>query len=208
MDSHDTQSVERFLLWIDSVGGYWVCRGETITIGQPNDRDTVDVPILGDLSSRHARLRRDDESYLVEALREVTVDGQPVHEFGWLHDGSEIRLGQAVRLAFHHPNALSGTVRLDFVSRHRTQPTTDAVLWMADACILGPKPSSHVVCRKWTREVILYRNQTELFCRTPGTFTVDGTRCQDRGRITTSSHIEGEGFRFHLEPIGVSGRVP
>ena len=183
------------------MGGYWICRGEAITIGQPHEREAVDVPILGDLSSRHARLQRDGEGFLIEALRDVAVDGRPVHEFGWLRDGSEIRLGESVRLALHRPNALSGTVRLDFVSRHRTQPMTDAVLWMADACILGPKPSSHVVCRRWTREVILYRNGEELFCRTPGAFTIDGVRCEDRGRVTTDSHVEGEGFRFHLEPI-------
>ena len=38
----------------------------------------ADVPILADLSSRHARIRRDGEGYLIEALREVRVDGRPV----------------------------------------------------------------------------------------------------------------------------------
>ena len=64
MDSRSLQHSERFMLWIDAVGGYWVCLGETITIGQPDRRPVADVPILGDLSSCHARLRRDGEGFL------------------------------------------------------------------------------------------------------------------------------------------------
>ena len=166
MDFRRARHAERFMLWIDAVGGYWVCLGDEITIGQPDGRRTADVPILGDLSSCHARLRRDGEGFLIEAIRETSVDGRPVRDVGWLRDGSEIQLGESVRLLFRRPHALSGTVRLDFLSRHRTQPSADAVLWMADTCILGPKRHSHVVCRDWTREVMLYRDADELYCRT------------------------------------------
>jgi hypothetical protein len=189
------------MLWIDSVGGYWVCLGDEMTIGQPSRQAAPEVPILGDLSNHHARLRRDGEGFLVEAIRETSVDGRVVQDFGWLRDGSQMQLGGAVRLAFRRPHALSGTARIDFVSRHRTQPSADAVLWMADSCILGPKHHSHVVCHNWTREVLLYRDGDDLFCRTSGEFEIDGQRCRDRGRISQNSRIEGDGFRFNLEPI-------
>ena len=66
-----------------------------------------------------------------------------------------------------HP--LSLTARLDFLSRHRTQPPADAVLLLADSCVLGPKPHSHIVCRDWTREVILFRHEEKLYlpCHRP-----------------------------------------
>lgn len=202
MNSHGARQADRFMLWIDSVGGYWVCLGDEITLGQPSRPAMPEVPILGDLSSQHARLHRDGEGFLIEAIRETAVDGRAVSDFDWLHDGSQIQLGSAVRLAFRRPHALSGTARIDFVSRHHTQPSADAVLWMADACILGPKRHSHVVCRNWTREVIVYRDGEGLFCRTPGEFTIDGRPCQGRGRISRTSRIEGDGFRLNLEPIG------
>src|ERR1017187_3824076 len=98
MDVRGLRHSERFMLWIDAVGGYWVCLGDEITIGQPDRRATADVPILGDLSTCHARLRRDGEGFIIEAIREVAVDGRPVRDFGWLRDGSQIQLGESVRL--------------------------------------------------------------------------------------------------------------
>ena len=197
----DAKHSERFMLWIDAVGGYWVCLGDKITLGQPDARGTADVPILGDLSSRHARILRDGEGYLVEAFREVRVNGRVVQDVGWLGDGTRMQLGGSVRLLFRRPHPLSTTARLDFLSRHRTQPSADSVLLMADACVLGPKPHSHVVCRDWTREVILYRREQELYCRTAGAFEIDGVACRGDGPVTRNSRIEGEGFSFNLEAI-------
>ena len=72
---------------------------------------------------------------------------------------------------------------------------------MADLCILGPKPHSHVLCRHWPQEVLLFRHDDALFCRTAGRFEIDGVACHDRGRITSNSHVAGEGFSFKLEAI-------
>jgi hypothetical protein len=192
---------DKFMMWIDAVGGYWVCLNDEITIGQPAATGNIDVPILGDISPRHARIHRDGEGYLIEAIREVCVDGRKVRPVASLSDGCRIELGESVKLIFRRSHALSGTARLDFASRHRTQPSADAVLLMADSCILGPKRHSHVVCRNWPREVILYRHDEELYCRTAGNFKIDGVLCKDRGPVTRNSHITGEGFSFKLEGI-------
>lgn len=192
---------ERFLLWIDAVGGYWVCLGDEVTIGQPVRIGGVDIPILGDLSGHHARIRRDGEGYLIEALRDVKVDGRPVKQAALLSDGDVIELGHRVRMVFRRPHALSVTARLDFVSRHRTQPSADAVVLMADTCVLGPKPHSHIVCRKWSDEVILYRHGEDLFCRSPGELEIDGRKFFDKGKITKNSRVAGERFAICLEEI-------
>ncbi len=130
---------ERFLLWIDAVGGYWVCLGDEITLGQPDARGTADVPILGDLvepARLHPPRRRglpdrgDGGRSASTAARCATSAGSATAAgFSW---------AASVRLVFRRPHPLSATARLDFVSRHRTQPSTDAVLLMADACVLGP----------------------------------------------------------------------
>jgi hypothetical protein len=110
-------------------------------------------------------------------------------------------LGEGVKLIFRRPHALSGTARLDFASRHRTQPLADGVLLMADSCVMGPKPYSHVVCRDWPQEVVLYRYEDQLHCRTAGPMEIDGRRCHDRSPIRRNSRVVGERFSFSLEPI-------
>ena len=201
MAIHGTKPSEKFMLWVDSVGGYWVCMAPEVLIGQPGESGEADVPILADISSRHARIVREEENYLIEAIRSVRVDGRPVQEAQWLSNGSRIELGESVKLAIRRPHPLSATARLDFLSRHRTQPQADAVLLMADACVLGPRPHSHVVCRDWTREVVLFRREEKLFCRVAGRFEIDGVPCRDQGLVLRNSRVSGDGFSFTLEPI-------
>jgi len=206
MDLHGTQPTNKFMLWVDAVGGFWVCTGDEIVLGQPVRGQEVDVPILGDISSRHARIRRDEEGYLIEAIREVYVDNRQVKGTTSLVDGNRIALGRiasgtGVRLVFRRPHPLSATARLDFVSHHRTQPSADAVLLMADACILGPTPTCHVVCRDWKQEVVLYRQDRELCCRTGGRVEIDGVPRHGRGSLTQNSRLQGEGFSLSLEEI-------
>ncbi|MEN6406298.1 MAG: hypothetical protein ABFC77_07495, partial [Thermoguttaceae bacterium] len=101
-------------------------------------------------------------------------------------------------------HALSATARLEFVSPHRTQPSTVAVLWMADSCVLGSKSHSHVVCRRWTREVILYAGAEPdgLRCRVDGgPLVIDGVAHDRDGPIGPKSRVEGDGFSFRFEPI-------
>ena len=201
MDPPNAHQAERFMLWVDAVGGFWVCLADQVTLGQPVRSGTVDIPILADISSRHARIRRDGEGYLIEAIREVRVDGRQVSKMAPLAHGSRILLGERVRLVFRRPHALSATARLDFDSHHRTLPSADAVLLMADSCILGPDPRSHIICPDWPHEVILYRHDEELCCRTTGYWEIDGVRCKGRGRVTRNSRVEGEGFSLKLEEI-------
>jgi len=201
MDSYSGRKADRFLLWVDAVGGYLVCLADEVTLGQPVGSKPVDVPILGDLSSRHARIWRDGGGYLIEAIREIRVDDRLVRRVALLGQRSEIRLGDSVKLLFRRPHALSATARLDFLSRHRTEPSVDAVLLMADSCVLGPKPHSHVVCRDWPHEVVLYRHDDELYCRSRGVVQIDGVRREGRSPITRSSRIVGDRFSFSLEPV-------
>lgn len=201
MDRTFGQPSSRFLLWVDAVGGYWVCLGDEVVLGQPCAAGRIDVPILGDVSGRHARVRRDSEGYLIEAFRDVKVNGHRVQQSALLEDGAKIQLGDGVRLLFRRPHALSATARLEFLSHHRTHPTTDAVLLMADACVLGPRSHSHVVCRDWPQEVILFRHEAQLYCRTAGYFEIDGLGQRERGQIHRNARIAGDHFSLTLEAI-------
>jgi hypothetical protein len=174
---------QRLMLWIDAVGAFQVCLGESVVLGQPAPdaeprRRGPDVAILGDLHARHARITRDGEGYLIEAFHPVAVDGRPVDRAAPLRDGSEITLGRNVRLRLRRPHALSGTARLEPLSRHRIVPTADAVLLMAETCVLGPKPTSHVACPGWPKEIVL-----------------------NRRNLKPDARIEGEGYSMTIERI-------
>lgn len=191
----------RFLLWVDGVGGYLVCDGPEVIVGQPVPGIQVDVPILGDISRQHCRIRRDGESYLLVPLRPVKLDGREIAGAATLVDGALIEMGQGVQLRFRRPHPLSATARLEFASRHRTQPSADGVLLMAESCVLGPGAGSHVVCRDWTKEAVLFRQGNTLRCRVSGPFSVDGCPAVDRADLGPSSQVLGEDFSFSLEQL-------
>jgi hypothetical protein len=192
----------RFLLWIDSVGGYLVCLGDEVVLGQPVDGGPADVPILADLSRRHATIRREQEGYTILATspHRIGVNGRAITSAGALTDGCVIELGGSVRIRFRQPHPLSQTARLEFLSHHRTRPGADAVLLFASTCVLGPKRASHVVCRNWNDEVLLSRQGDGLQCRASGRFEIDGVPQDNEGLLTFRSQVSGEDFGFRLEP--------
>ncbi|MCY2987187.1 MAG: FHA domain-containing protein [Planctomycetota bacterium] len=189
-----------FLLWVDAVGGFLVCCGDEIVLGQAVPGNRVDIPLLADLSRQHARICRED-GYFIEPLRRVCVEGREIDGPTVLADGDEIELGKGVRLRFRQPHALSATARLEFVSRHRTQPTVDAVLLMAESCVLGPNGNSHVVCRPWSHDVVFYRRDGRLYCRARDGLEIDGRFCHGEGLVHPNSHVVGTDFSLSLESV-------
>ena len=197
----EQSSPNRFVMWIDAVGGFLVCLDDRIVLGQPTPENRVEVPILADLSRRHAVIYRDGEGYVIEPLHSVRVDEREIHGPAPLQDGSLIQLGGAVRMRFCRPHALSGTARLDFESQHKTQPSCDAILLMADSCVLGPSSHCHVCCRDWQQDMVIYRHGKKLQCRTTSPFQIDGQTCDSHGQVGFGSQIEGDDFSLSLEEV-------
>ena len=193
-----TESLDRFLLWIDAVGGYLVCRGDEVVIGQAGGAG-VDIPFVADISRRHAKIRRDGEAYLLEPIQSVMLEGKAVAECQELADGDEISLG-SVRLRFRRPHPLSCSARLEFVSQHRTQPTADGVILMAESCVLGRSQQNHVVCRDFAEDVVLFQRDNKLHCRCMSPIDVDGRRCDGVSELSATSHVSNDDFSLSLEP--------
>ena len=78
----------------------------------------------------------------------------------------------------------------------------DGVLLMAETCILGAAPQSHVVAPGLSDPVVLYRQGSALWCRAAGGFEVDGKACAARAPLTLQSSVLGDGFSFSLESLG------
>ncbi len=165
---HHALPMGRYWIWIDGVGGYLACEESSVVLGRAVPGSGVAVPLLADMARRHAAVHREEDMYWLEAYEPTRLNGARVNERATLRGGDELELGQGVRLRFTQPHPLSATARLDFASRHRTQPKVDGVLLLADTCLLGPSATCHVQCRDWTRELILYRQASAWFCRLDG----------------------------------------
>src|SRR5262249_22966667 len=130
---------QRFLLWVDGVGGFLVCLGNRVTVGQATPDGYVDVPLYADVSRLHAALTRENGSYVLEGMRPVQVNGQPT-EKALLRPNDRITLGETCQLQFRQPAPVSASARLDLTSGQRLPLAADGVLLMADTLLLGPGP--------------------------------------------------------------------
>jgi tetratricopeptide (TPR) repeat protein len=189
-----------FHLWIDGVGGYLVCLGNRITLGQATPESTVDVPLLADVSRLHAALTRDSEGYLLHALRTAHLNGKPV-EKALLRNGDRVTLGSCCQLQFRQPVPVSTSARLDLVSGHRLRLAVDGVLLMADTLIIGPGQQVHVQMPETQQSVILFRQKNGLGIRTNGMMTINGQSVRERGLLGSGAHVMGEDFSMTLEPV-------
>jgi hypothetical protein len=159
------------------------------------------VAIRGDLSRKHAVIHRRGEAYTIEPFALVQVNGRRIRDCTLLSDGAEIMLGENVRLRFRQPHPLSATARLEFLSRHRTQPYSDAVLLMAESCVLGPEERNHVVCRDWRQDLVLYQQGEGLCCRTSQQVQIDGRLCDGQAPVEWNSQIVGDTFSVTMEEV-------
>jgi hypothetical protein len=191
----------RALLWVDAVGGYLVCLDDCVVLGQPSSGEKVAVPILADLSRRQALIRRDSGAYVLEPLAATLVDGRRISTPFVLSHNQLIQLGDNVRVRFEKPHALSATARLVIESHHKTQPSADAVLLMADSCVLGPNRHCHVRCRDWLRDVVVFRQEDRLFCRASEPVALDGVVQHGECEIQPGTRVEGEEFSFTWETV-------
>ena len=76
-----TSQCKRYTLWIDGVGAWHVCVGNTVEIGGPAlDHAESDICLMANISRRHATLQRDGEDWFIHARHPTVVSGRTVGE--------------------------------------------------------------------------------------------------------------------------------
>jgi hypothetical protein len=118
-----------------------------------------------------------------------------------LNDNALIELGDSVRLRFRRPHALSATAVLTVESHHKTDPAVDAVVLMSDSCILGPQRHSHVCCRDWSEDLVLFRRGAGLAFRTSAAVEVDGEPVDKNAVLPGNCRLEAENFALSFEDL-------
>ena len=193
-------SPDRFLLWIDGVGGYLVCLGSRIAFGQAIPGSPVDVPVVADVSRMHATLARDGEGYVLEAVRAMQVNGQAVTR-AILRPGDRVTLGPSCQFQFLQPAPASATARLDLVSGHRLPLGVDGLLIMAETLVMGSGPQVHLTVPDLKEPVVFFRHKDGLGLRHSGGLTVNGQKVPERTILGPRALVSGDDFAFAVEPV-------
>lgn len=196
----DVAPARRYLLWIDGVGGFLLLIGDHLWIGPPNLDESVALAFQGDIAERHAALHRNRLGYWIESLHSCRVNRRPIRASQRLCTGDVVELGQSVRFQFHQPHGLSWTARLEWCSGRRTVPSSDGAVLLADTCVLGPKPSSHIVCPTWRHQAVFYQRDHRLWCHASEEFQTDGEPAVQPVDVTNGAQVEGENWALTLEP--------
>ena len=195
------QQSKRMVAWIDEVGGFLICLGEEVILGQPAGSGGADIPLLADLSRRHATIRREAEAYVLTPIHQVSIDGQPLTIPTVLRNEALIELGAAVQLRFHKPHALSSTAVLTIETHHKIEPAVEAIVLMSESCILGPQKHSHIVCRDWAEDVVLFRRGEQVHIRSSAEVEIEGNLGESEDIITGNCRVVGEDFALSLEEL-------
>jgi len=192
----------RFMIWIDGVGAYLLCLGERVSIGGPDvDGNPADIPMLANLSRRHATFVRNGEGYMLEAHSPTRVAGRPIADRTYLNDGYELEFGNNVRLRFRLPTVLSASVRLEFLSDHRPAHRVDGIILMDEACLIGPGIENHIQCAGWPESVVLFLRDGRFLCKARSDLFVDGNHAHEGTIIEPGHVVSGTDFQFRIETI-------
>ncbi len=190
---------QRRILWVDSVGGFLLCMSPEIMLGRAVAESGVDVPIIGDLSRRHAKITRSRNDYVLTPFAKTQIDGQTVSAPTLLKHGQLITLGNHVQIRFTRPHRYSGTARLDIISRHRTQPWSDAILLVAESLILGSRPVCHIVDPDATRQLILAFRDGRWHFRYDGNIDSAGRVLRSGDEVPIGCRFVADGLSMTLE---------
>lgn len=192
---------DNFFLWVDAIGVWQVLCRDDLLIGSAAAVDeAADISLLAPLSRRHARFIRQDDAWFLQPLQSCAVGGRPVTGRTLLRNGSEIQLGDRVRLRFRIPSVLSASALLEFLSGHQPRLSLNGVLLMADTLLLGPRQDNHVCCPAWPDSVVLYRRQQQLLCRSKIPLTLADAPLPEQHDLSQGAILSGPELRFRLEP--------
>ncbi len=196
------RKVAAFLLWIDGTGGFLVCDGPSVVVGQAVEQARVEIPILGDLNRRHMRFHQTEQGHLLEPWGNVGINQKVIKETTPLGQNATVQLGSGIVMQYRRKHPLSQTARVELTSRHRTQPWSDSIILMSDMIVIGPGKQAHIRCPELSDEIIIYKMKDQLMCRFGGLeYEIDGRICKGKQPIHLESRIVGDDFSIMLEPI-------
>ena len=74
-----TSPCKKYMLWIDGVGAWQLCVGESFVVGAPSfEKKSADIALLANISRMHASVEHSGEEWRLIAHQPTTVSGRTV----------------------------------------------------------------------------------------------------------------------------------
>jgi hypothetical protein len=149
---------------------------------------------MSDLPSRAAVFQHRGQDHLIQPFHPVKLNGKDILALTLLSDGDVIQLGNAVELVFSQPTQLSGTALVTVRSGHRWHGSIDGALLLGHSCLIGPSPTAHVRCRKWEKDVVLFRHQDQWMVRRDEYLQDGSVRVASTYPLKRGERIQGQDY--------------
>ncbi len=160
----DSLLPERLLILVDGSGSYLLIRNPRASIGRAATDHPADIPIVSNLSERHADIARVDDDYFIFANREVNIGGKPVQQ-KLLQSGDKIILGKRSKLTFNLPSRKSTSAVLDLSGSGKLPNDVKRIILFDRLATVGRKSNAHIVVPTAAEDLVLYERGGKLWLR-------------------------------------------
>ncbi|MBX3416755.1 MAG: hypothetical protein KF851_04065 [Pirellulaceae bacterium] len=189
---------QSWVMWIDGVGSFLICRGEATWLGRYVDQPQVDIAIQGELARRHAIFRKTKFAYQLDSFGPMRVNGTEVNEGTSLKHQDLIEIGEVLKIRFENSDPRSRSAILRSVTPMRTFPRCDGVILLHDWISVGPKQHNHLRIPHLHGELEFRIVDGRLTARVrSGEMQVDGPRVGDQAVVV------GCDTRLTLDGVGI-----
>ncbi len=155
---------QRILAWVDGAGSFLILRQDRATIGRAATQVPADIPLVSDLSERHAEIRRVEDDYFMYATREVNVGGEDVRQ-ALLQDNDRIILGNRARLMFKLPSRKTTSAIIDLAGSSRLPNDVRRVILFDRLATISRASRAHIVAPTAAEGLVLFERDGKLWLR-------------------------------------------
>ena len=106
-----------------------------------------------------------------------------------LEDGDKISLSMRCRMKFNVPNAASASAVISLASARLPNADTRNIILMDREIIIGPGIKNHIRANQMKDQIVLFKQNGKLLCRTDQNIEVDEKRYDSRKGLTINKPI-------------------
>ncbi|MBI1825154.1 MAG: hypothetical protein HY287_12265 [Planctomycetes bacterium] len=192
----------RLLLLVDGGGSYLLVRGSQASMGRAASDLPADMPLLSDISERHANISRVEDDYFVISAKELEVDGKMTRH-ALLRDGNRVVLGRKAKFTFRLPSRRSSSALLELSDTTKMPNDVRRVVLFDRIAMIGQGNTSHVQCRYAGPTLLLYERNGGLWLRAQS----DGFADTTGKELRLGESVEVGGVSLALEAWRTTGKT-